>query len=267
MDSIEKRLPITAFVGSCNEGHLLERCLQGLFFCSEIYIIDLQSDDNTLEVAKRCNTKILQYPRYPLIEEALYHAIPNATQPWVLITDPDEVVSKSLANKVISIFNSHDVNQYAAIRAPIQFYFKDHALKGTIWGGSNTCRFLFQKKDITLSKVVHEGLQISKEKRIFQIERETFDLVVHHYWMTSYKGFIEKVNRYISKEGERMHAKGIVYLFPKQLKSSLVAFWNCFFLTKGYKDGLTGLFLSFIWTYYTFGSWLSLRRYIHKNSI
>jgi len=263
MDETNKKLPITAFVASCDEGHLLERCLKGIDFCAEIFVIDMQSTDNTVEVANNMDAKLLQYPRYSCVEEALYYAIPNATEEWILLTDPDEVVGVDLARKINEIFNNPEqLNNYNEIKVPIQYYFKDYALKGTIWGGEEkTGRFIYQKNNITLTKLVHEGIKLQKDSKTLIIQRETPDLVLHHYWMTSYATFIEKVNRYIAKEGQRMYDNGIRYSLISHLKVTVNAFRSCYISTKGYKDGLIGLFLSLIWCYYSFGSWISLLKY------
>lgn len=266
MIGFEKRLPITAFVASCNEAHLLERCLQGLSFCNEIYVINLASTDNTSVIAEQYGAKVLQYPRYSIIEEAHVHALPLATNNWLLLTDPDEVIDIKLASKITSLFSSKEIEKYSAVRVPMQYYFKENPLKGTIWGGENNCRFLFKKKDIQLSNLVHEGIRLAENSKVLQLNRECTDMVVHHYWITSYQSFIEKVNRYIAKEGEKMYEDGIRYSLPKQLKNSLGAFKNCFITSKGYKDGLVGVILSFIWSYYVFYSWVSLFHYPKKRT-
>lgn len=266
MIETKERLPITAFVASCNEGHLLERCLQGLSFCDEIYVINLASTDNTCDIANQYGAKVLQYPRYSIIEEAHVHAIPMANNNWILLTDPDEVISITLANKIISLYSSKEIEEYSAVRVPMQYYFKGKPLKGTVWGGDSNCRLLFLKRDIQLSNLVHKGVQLPENSKFLQVKRECPEMVIHHYWITSYRSFVEKVNRYIKKEGEKMYEDGIRYSFPKQLKNSLSSFKTCFITSKGYKDGVVGLILSVIWSYYVFYSWNSLLNYSKKEA-
>lgn len=262
--SVSNKLPITAIVASCNEGYLLERCLKGLFFCNEIIIINLECNDDTDEIATRYGAKILHYPRYPVVEESHFHAIPTAKNTWVLLTDPDEVVDPLLAEEVITLFNTNNHSKYAAVRVPVQFYFKQKALKGTIWGGDKHFRFLFNKDAVILTKIVHQGIIVKDQTKTLIIDKKRPDAVMHHYWMASYRNFIEKHHRYIRKEGKRMYENNLRFSVIRLLKSPLSSFKQCYWHAKGYKDGVTGLILSIIWAYYNFFSWISLYRHEKK---
>ncbi|WP_187774797.1 glycosyltransferase [Pedobacter sp. BS3] len=255
------KLPITAIVASYNEGHLLERCLSALFFCDEIIVINLLSTDNTVEIARKYATRILNYPHYPIVEQALYYAIPEARHEWILLTDPDEETSIKLANHIIKLFQNKEVYQYSAVRVPIQFYFKSTPLKGTIWGGYfNNCRYMFRKGHFSVYNEVHGGTRINDSKKILNVYRSEYSLVNHHYWMTSWHQLFEKHHRYNSKEAQKLFNTGETFSLKKQLLTTIKAFRSSYIITRGYKDGIIGLLLSIFWAYYNFMNWHELKK-------
>lgn len=254
------KLPISAIVVSMNEGYLLKDCLKSIHFCDEIIVVDLESTDETKTIAQKYASKILSHRGVPIVESVHKNVIPQTKNKWVLLTDPDERIDASLSENIFQVFKNINGN-IGQIRVPIQYYFKGIKLNGTIWGGEDKKgRLLFNKDCIELKNTVHSGISLKKGCTTLEIQR-TSNNVIHHFWIQDYNQLFEKHKRYIKEEGKLKFEIGQRFSYKRQIIDALRSFKGCFWNSKGYKDGLTGLFLSFFWAWYNFASWSSLKNY------
>jgi glycosyltransferase involved in cell wall biosynthesis len=259
------KLNISAIVVGLNEGDLLSKCLSGLSFCDEIVYFDLESTDNSIEIAKSYGAKIIKHEKVPGVEWIHAEYAKKLKHDWVLFTDPDEYIDPILQKEIITVFPYLE-NHIGAIKVPIQFYFGMNQLKGTNWGGrnqrilmANTNRFIFEKR-------VHSGRILLENYEFYTIIYNKGN-ILHHYWMRNFKQLFEKHKRYLSKEGESRYNINNRINNPLELFFvPLISFRNCFFQNKGYKDGYVGLFLSFFWAWYQTLANIELFKYqIKKN--
>jgi glycosyltransferase involved in cell wall biosynthesis len=79
---------ITALVHTENDARRLGRCLETLYACDEILIVDHNSSDNTIRLARQYGARI--------VSGADPHALPVRTQ-WVLSLAPRESITEGLA--------------------------------------------------------------------------------------------------------------------------------------------------------------------------
>jgi len=258
-------LPISAVVVSCNEGHLLERCLSSLTFCEEIIVVDLESTDNTKTIAKRVNANILNHLRVPVVEEVHTEIWDFVRNNWVLIIDPDEYMAPGFREYIIENFNNwNDDPKLGGIIAPLRYYFKDRLLKGTVWGGQKFRLLLARKNRCEFTNEVHNGRTVKDGYSIFEIDFSRAGYI-HHYWLNSYRELVEKHKRYLRKEGQTRYAKGEKASLLVIIKTPIIEFGKSFLLNKGYKDGFIGLFLSAFWAWYSTGCQINLYKYQKQN--
>lgn len=257
---MQSKPPISAVVVTFNEGHLLEQCLRSIQFCDEIIVVDLGSTDNSVDIALKLGARVLSHERVPIVEIVRHWAVDKIKHDWMLITDPDEAIHQNLAREIVNRLPNIP-NDVAVIWAPIQFYFKQYPLKGTIWGGNNNRLLLLNKQRIRLHpKVHHAGIELRTGFRSMAFPLEDNN-IIHHYWMQSYGTLISKHRRYIKQEGKAKFESGERGSFKLLLKVGVRSFYQCYIVKKGYRDGLTGLFLSLLWGWYNTGSTISLLKY------
>lgn len=256
----ENKLPISAIVVSCNEGHLLKDCLKSIQFCKQIVVVDLESTDNTYEIATKYATKVIAHENVKVVEYVREWIQDKVAYDWIFFLDPDEKVSLSL-QKEIQDFFSTDLSRLGIVQLPWQFFFFNKLLRGTKWGGKEYYKSsLIHRKRVSWSNFVHQGYKIKNGFKITQIKRVS-DNYIRHDWVQYLPKFIEKHLRYIKEEGKVKHELGIHYSTKNHLLESIKAFKSCFLLHQGYKDGLLGLFLSFFWMWYVYRSWNALKKY------
>ena len=83
---------IGVVVASCDEGDLLDECLASVSAFDEVIVFDLDSADDTIDVAERHGARVVRLPRPPYIERIRTDQLAQATADWILMLDPDERV-------------------------------------------------------------------------------------------------------------------------------------------------------------------------------
>lgn len=243
-------LPITAFIVSKNEGHLLEDCIKSILFCDEIIVVDLESTDDTVAIAEKYGAKVITIPTIPIIE-IIHNKYINVTKnDWVLITDPDEVASAELINELQEYFISLDDSMViGVIDVPLIYFFKAKALRGTTWGGVKHRAYLIHKERFVFSSIVHDGRLLKEGYKKFTIAHNGKNHI-NHYWMSGYHQIFEKHLRYLKNEGKSRFDRGYTTTIKQILITPFRQFRNSYFYSKGFKDGFIGLFLSIFRAWY-----------------
>ena len=253
------KLPISALVASRNEGNLLADCLQSISFCDEIMLIDLESIDDTIELAKKFTHRIITAQKVEMVEHLFPEYIPQLRNEWVMLIDPDERIDPKLELDIRDFF-ADIPSDCGKINVPIQYYYKNKALKGTVWGSEKTGRLLIKQTACNIGSNVHIAISLKPGFQTYRIKKNK-DNVDHHFWVQSYAQMLEKHKRYIQKEGKSKYDRGERYTFFRQYKATISAFTESFFKCKGHKDGFLGLFLSGFYAWYIWSSWQSLSVY------
>jgi glycosyltransferase involved in cell wall biosynthesis len=254
---------ISAVVVTFNEAGILDDCLKSLHFCDEIIGIDLGSTDTSIEILKKYRAIVHPYPKTPVVEEAKQFALQFCRHDWILFIDPDERVDSQLADEINTII-SQDKGNIGIILVPWLFYYKGRALKGTFWGHSKVRKqIIINRHRAAINLFVHGGYSVLNNAGSWEIPRKGTN-VLHHYWMSSLKTLLAKHKMYIIKEGAAKYKLGLRFSRKKQIKGILTEFYDSFFIFKGYRDGITGLFLSLFRSWYVFESLNSLKQYEEK---
>lgn len=259
------KLKISALVVSLNEAHLLDDCLRSIQWCDEIIVVNLESSDSTVAIAKKYTSNVINHKRVELVEELFPYLIPTLKNDWVMLIDPDERIDHALYISLFRFFENMPLD-CGRINVPILYYYKNRPLIGTVWGGwSKTGRLLLKKSACNISKNVHTAIILKEGFLTYKIKREGKN-VDHHYWMQSYKQMLEKHKRYTIMEGKSKYDLGHRFSYRKLFYETISAFRECFFTYKGYLDGFLGLFLSCFYSWYIWSSWISLRNYEQQQS-
>lgn len=95
---MEKEAKISAVVHTYNAAEHLDRCLSCLQGLDEILVVDMESTDDTVAIARRHGARVIVKPRgeHRLAEAYRDFAIHAAEHDWVLVVDADELVPPAL---------------------------------------------------------------------------------------------------------------------------------------------------------------------------
>jgi glycosyltransferase involved in cell wall biosynthesis len=78
-----------------NESRVIQRCLDSVKgLCSEVIIADTGSTDNSINIARNNGATVFSIPWTDDFSAARNASIARATADWILILDPDEILSR-----------------------------------------------------------------------------------------------------------------------------------------------------------------------------
>jgi glycosyltransferase involved in cell wall biosynthesis len=253
------KAPISAFVASYNEGHLLEDCLKSLDFCDEIYFVNLGSTDNSVVIAQKYATIIEEYHKVPRIENIHPLYIPKLKHDWFILIDPDERIRPELA-KDIQNYIKNPKPFKSLIRAYLWYYFKGKKLKGGPYQKAVRGRLLFYRPGVNVSDEVHTGITTKPGYGISEIPFTGLNYN-EHFWCNSWAQLKDKNTRYAKGEGKVLYQEGKRFSWFKLIFKTIQSFFYAFIKQEYYRDGLTGLRFAYHQARYTYISWISLSNY------
>ncbi len=121
-------IPVSVIIAARNEAKNLPLCLHALHDFAEVYVIDSQSTDETVEIARAHGAKVVQFHYrggWPKKRQWAMDTLPIAND-WILLLDADEVVTPELAAEIRNAIQDATVNGYFII---LQTWFLGRALR------------------------------------------------------------------------------------------------------------------------------------------
>lgn len=121
-------LPVTVIVAARNEARNLPRCLESFRGVGEVYVIDSQSTDATVEIAQSYGARVVQFyyeGGWPKKRQWAMDTLPVAND-WIFLVDADEALTPELADEIrTAIQNPAYDGYYVALR----MFFLGHELR------------------------------------------------------------------------------------------------------------------------------------------
>src|ERR1700752_3744639 len=95
-------IAVTVVIPTRNEARHLARCLSAIRRFSEVYVVDSQSTDSTLEGARALGVKVTQFHYHggwPKKRQWALDSLPIENE-WVLLLDADEILTPKLVDEI-----------------------------------------------------------------------------------------------------------------------------------------------------------------------
>ncbi len=107
-------LPVSVIVPVRNEARNLPSCLESLRQVGEVYVVDSQSTDATVEIARSFGAHVVQFHYqggWPKKRQWAMDSLPLAHD-WIFLVDADETVTPELAQEIRSAIQNPQCNGY-----------------------------------------------------------------------------------------------------------------------------------------------------------
>lgn len=224
-----------------NEEKFLGQCLESVAkIADEIVIVDGESTDKTVEIAKKFKARIISRPNDPINFHAQKKvAIDAAKGDWILQLDADEALSPALAQEIVKTINSSpDENGFWIPRA--NFFLGRFLRKGGAYPDP-TLRLYRRGKGNLPAKSVHE--QALVEGKVGTLKNDLL-----HYNNPTFADYIEKrLNRYTDVMAREVSDSFIANVFLRPLFDPNQGFLSIYFRHLGFMDGFPG----FVWALFS----------------
>lgn len=228
---------ISVVINTLNEEKELPQAIASVkSFADEIVVIDMESDDRTVEIAKKLGAKVYTHKRISYVEPARNFGISKAKGEWVLILDVDEEPSSDLLKKLKAEVKNPKADYYRIPRKNIIF---GKWIKHSRWWPDYNIRF-FKKGFVSWNEVIH-SVPMTKGKGMDLPEKEEYAIIHNNY--SSIEEYLERMNRYSQVQSEEMMKSGYVFSWKDLINKPLNEFLGRYFSGEGYKDGIHGLAL------------------------
>jgi glycosyltransferase involved in cell wall biosynthesis len=266
---MKKKLSVVLAVK--NEEAVLADCLRSVRqLADEIVIVDDQSTDRTVEIAKSFGAKVTVRKHIKNFHENKQLAIKKATSDWALQLDADERVTPSLAKEIIQVLEGKYKEDISSKKRRL---FQRHQkavekLWGKTWKESGeVVAYFIPRLNMFLGKplryagvypdavirLVKKGKGNYEARSVHEMMRVdgqvgwlTQDL--EHYESPTLARYIARANRYTTLTAQEFKVtkmpKNLLVLFFYSLVKPGLVFLKLFFRHKGFLDGLYG----FLWS-------------------
>jgi hypothetical protein len=235
---------ISVVVNVKNMAEELALCLKSAEFADEIIVVDMESTDKTVSVAKKYTDKVYSHPDIGYADPARNFALSKAKNDWILVLDADETVSPTLQLKIQELVAEPQADVYWLPRQNIVF---GTWLNKAGWWPDHQPR-LFRKNSVAWAVGVHRMPDITGQQLRLPPKPEW---AILHQNYTSIEQFLEKLNQYTSLQAAESAAQSEqAPLTASQQDSFLKAYFDellkRWLAQRGIDGGLHGTAMAFL---------------------
>jgi glycosyltransferase involved in cell wall biosynthesis len=219
-----------------NEEANLDDCLASLEgIAQQIVVVDTNSTDRTLEIAKTHGAVVSQPTDWPGFGPQKNRALDLATGDWVLSLDADERLTPALRSEIVTaIHHSAHVDCFAIPRLS---WYCGRFIRHSGWNPDYVDR-LFRKGTAHFSDdLVHERL--IPQGQVAKLENPML-----HFSFMNYSQVLQKVDRYSTASAEQAFAKGKTSSPLKAILHGAWSFIKTYIIRAGFLDGAQGFALA-----------------------
>src|SRR5579863_7371321 len=115
--ALSDKLPLSVIIPVRNEAKNLLRCLQALSNVGEVYVIDSQSSDDTVEIARSYGAKVVQFHYeggWPKKRQWAMDTVPLGYD-WILLLDADAMLTPELADEIRLAIQNPAIDGYSIL--------------------------------------------------------------------------------------------------------------------------------------------------------
>jgi len=219
-----------------NEEANLGDCLSSVGFADEVIVVDNNSIDSTVTIAKSHGAKVFLVNEWPGFGAQKNYALSLATGDWVLSIDADERVSEELGREIGAVVREHETTLDCYELARVS-WFCGKRMKFSGWS-PDPVRRLFRRGAAHFSDhAVHEHL-ICK----LRVGRLNGNLL--HFPFDSLEQVIRKMDHYSSVSATTDRVRVARASLAQAIVRGLFAFARTYFFRLGFLDGSHGLALA-----------------------
>jgi glycosyltransferase involved in cell wall biosynthesis len=233
---------LTVTVVAWNEENRLRDCLESVAWADEIVVVDAESTDKTVQLAREFTEKVWVRP-WPGFARQKNFAIEQASGEWILSLDADERVTPELCARIRRIL---------AEGGPADGYRLPR--RNIFWGAWVRHGGLYPDYQLRLFRrsagrfvedAVHESVEV--RGRV-----DTLAEALDHRSYRDVEDFVRRSNRYSTLAAQDWGRHRRRARVPDLILKPLGRFCTMYVIRGGFLDGWRGLVLAVLYAHYVF---------------
>jgi (heptosyl)LPS beta-1,4-glucosyltransferase len=243
---------LAAIVITKNEEQNIRRCLDTVRWADEIIVVDANSTDRTVEIAKEYTGKVYIRP-WDGYGAAKNFGLTQCASEWVFWLDADERVTPELRAEVEQSIASAD-GTIAAMSMPRKANFLGHWIRHCGWYPGRVTRVFRRSAGKFTTANVHERLEI--DGKILALHEDLL-----HYTDPTLTVYFEKLNKYTSLAAKDLVESKRRFTWLRLVINPCWVFIRMYIVKLGFLDGIPGLILCALSASHVFAKYAKLWEY------
>lgn len=247
---------ITATVITFNEERNLAAALESLSWADEIIVVDSESTDNTVEIARSFTDRVFvrSWPGYSAQKN---FAAEQANNDWIFSLDADERISPELRRSLENVKRAHSL-EASCFEMPRLTFYLGRWIKHSGWHPDYKRRLYDRKRARWRGNYVHETLEVDGK-----VERINGNIL--HFTVRDASEHHLRMDRYTTLAAEDLNSNGKRTSVVSMLLSPVAVFLRSYLLRRGFLDGVPGVAIARFAAHYEFLKNLKLWQMRTKN--
>ncbi len=242
-NELQNRLPVSVIVHTRNEEHNIADCLERLKdWAGEIIVMDMESTDRTVEIARRYTDKVFSHPLIRDFDAARNVSAQHARYEWIFYVDADERVPEALVEALRQMLPTLG-DDVSAVKLTYKNYFLGKWIRHAgQWYPGYKAPMLLRKGRFEWLGTAHEGVRVWG--RIVLFPPDNPDCAIEHYSTPTLDRYLQKLIHYSESTAHRMFEGNLPCSWQTVAGALGYAFRYYYDETHGYRDGAHGFLLS-----------------------
>jgi glycosyltransferase involved in cell wall biosynthesis len=242
-------MKITATVITLNEEENIAAALESISWADEIVVIDSESTDRTVEIARQFTDRIFvrAWPGYSAQKN---FASDQAAHDWIFNLDADERVSPALVEEIKGLKRKGEP-PVSGFEMPRRTFYLGRWIKHSGWFPDFKIRLYNRRAGSWRGDYVHESVGV--EGKVLRLSG-----AILHYTVRSASEHHLRIDRYTTLAAEEMFTAGKQISAVSLFFSPFAAFVRSYFFRLGFLDGIAGLAIAAFAAHYVFLKGLKL---------
>jgi hypothetical protein len=188
------RASITGLVHTRDSAKTLERALVSLRWVDELIVVDMESRDDTLAIARRLADRVVGVPVAPRVDGVRNAQLELAAHEWIFVLDSDEYLAADASVLARGLVRAHG-DRFDAFAIPRFNYIAGQLMRGSGWYPDHQVR-LFRKGTVRWADRHHQPPTVLTGKSRQLTLTPPACLHLHHLNYTDLREFIRKQVEY-----------------------------------------------------------------------
>jgi len=240
--------PVSVVLITFNEERNVRAALESAKWADEIVVVDSLSTDNTASICREYTDQVYSEPWKGFARQKA-QAVGLAKNDWVFVLDADERITEGLAEEIKGLVEAGPENDgYFCAR---RNHFGGKEIRHGGWYPDYSIRFFNRTKGSFGDRAVHEAVEING----------TVGYLANpmlHYTYAGITDYLVRMDKYSTLASEELVKAGRKAGITDLLVRPPFTFIKMYLLKQGFRDGMHGLAIAMLYSFYTFSKYAKL---------